>query len=127
MPEGQTSPHLGLYPGLNVPLHRRQGFGVAFHTLIRITCLIWGELLYSFHGSCTILYFYSAQRSQFLYKVIPHFLLSQCHHILVPIFFYASLLIVKTLFYTFLFTFEQFFKTNIHSLSAYFSCWKFFF
>ena len=31
--EGQTRPHLGLYPGLNVPLHRRQGFGVAFHTL----------------------------------------------------------------------------------------------
>ena len=30
--EGQTRPHLGLYPGLNVPLHRRQGFGVAFHT-----------------------------------------------------------------------------------------------
>ena len=23
--EGQTRPHLGLYPGLNVPLHRRQG------------------------------------------------------------------------------------------------------
>ena len=69
----------------------------------------------------------SAQGSQFLYKVIPLFLLSQRHHILVPIFFYASLLIVKTLFYTFLFTFEQFFKTNIHSLSAYFSCWEFFF
>ena len=26
--EGQKRPHLGLFPGYNVPLHRRQGFGV---------------------------------------------------------------------------------------------------